>query len=91
MTDMQATALPGSMPGGTVRASPNVPCAASTSRLGVAAASRLVLPPRCGIGRPAAPSIINTQYFIFPDFAYARLRNCSFAPLRFCSMPATAR
>ena len=57
---------------GAARTSPTVPCAAIASILGVRASSRQVSPPRSGSGRPAAPSMINTQYFTlspcFPSF-----------------------
>jgi len=56
--------LSGYLPGGTVRARPSQPSAAIKSKLGVTASSRHVLLPRSSRGRPAAPSTINTQYFI---------------------------
>jgi hypothetical protein len=60
---MQAQALLGSIPVGTVRTIPRVPSGTMASRLGVRASSRQVLSPRSGSGQPAAPSIIKTQYF----------------------------
>ncbi|OPZ76060.1 MAG: hypothetical protein BWY79_01800 [Actinobacteria bacterium ADurb.Bin444] len=42
---MQATALEGSIPSGTVRVIPTKPSAAMRSRLGILAASKVVRPP----------------------------------------------
>src|SRR4030067_1620794 len=67
---MQAQALLGSLPPGTVRTRPSSPSAAMASRLGVRASSRQVLPPRSGRGCPAAPSIIRTMYFIISSLRF---------------------
>jgi hypothetical protein len=64
MIDIHAQALLGSIPFGTVRVKPTTPFLARTLRLGVAASSKLVFPPRWVKGCPAAPSIIKIQYFI---------------------------
>src|SRR5665811_710975 len=63
MTLIQATALDGSMPSGTVAARPTTPVRAMRSRLGISAASRVVRPAKVSTGHPDAPSVIKTTYF----------------------------
>jgi hypothetical protein len=60
---MQAQALLGSIPAGTVRATPERPVPTILSKLGVRASSKQDRLPRSGKGQPAAPSIMTTQYF----------------------------